>query len=218
MEKNLFLVQLALIFVPGIIWASVHRRFCSKKQIGNFDFVILTFMFGSICYAVDLVGYGLFEKAHPFQAMLAAGKEDQLPKLGSVDLFFAALTSLILSIIWTFGATYKWDVRFLQSIRATKRFGDEDVWDFTFNSNEVYVEYVQVRDFEKKIVYSGWVNTFSETEKLRELLLRDVEVHDFDGNFLYRMPYTYIARDPADVQIDFPYSTASSNQGSQINE
>lgn len=58
-------------------------------------------------------------------------------------------------------------------IKATKTYGDEDVWDFTFNSSDAAVEYVHFRDFANRIVYAGGVREFSETDKLRELVLRD---------------------------------------------
>jgi hypothetical protein len=92
----------------------------------------------------------------------------------------------------------------LQKIGATKRFGDEDVWDFTFNSNDTRVEFVHFRDFEQKVVYAGWVNTFSETDKIRELVLREVEVYDFEGNRLYDVPLLYLARKPETIHIEFP--------------
>ncbi len=57
----------------------------------------------------------------------------------------------------------------------------------------------------KKIVYSGWVSVFSETDRLRELVLKDSEVYDFDGNFLYQIPYVYLSRKPDDMHLEFPY-------------
>ena len=95
--------------------------------------------------------------------------------------------------------------RFLQKIKATKAYGDEDVWDFTFNSSVPAVEYVHFRDFENKFVYAGWVMTFFETEKLRELVLRDVQVFDFEGVLQYEMPLLYLARNAESIHIEFPY-------------
>jgi hypothetical protein len=100
--------------------------------------------------------------------------------------------------------------RFLQLIGATKKYGDEDVWDFTFNSRDTAVEYVHVRDFANQCVYAGWVNTFSETDRLRELVLLDVIVYDFDGQELYRVPRLYLARAPDSIHIEFPYDPSTS--------
>jgi hypothetical protein len=76
--------------------------------------------------------------------------------------------------------------------RATKTYGDEDVWGFTFNSRSAAVEYIHFRDLENKVVYAGWVNTFSESEKLREIVLRDVQVFDEASKLLYETPMLYL--------------------------
>jgi hypothetical protein len=99
--------------------------------------------------------------------------------------------------------------QFLQRIGATKRYGDEDVWDLTFNSGKAEVEYVHVREFDKKLTYAGWVEAFSETEKLRELRLRDVIVYDFEGNILFETPRVYLARRMDNIDIEFPYRSGT---------
>ncbi len=111
---------------------------------------------------------------------------------------------LVLSIIWIYAATYKLLARFLQFIRATNRYGDEDVWDYTFNSKKPGLDYIHLRDFENQIVYAGWVTVFSETEKLREIVLRDAEVWAFSGDKLFETPLIYLARPPEKIHIEFP--------------
>jgi|ERR1700733_4600881 hypothetical protein len=103
------------------------------------------------------------------------------------------------------GPNHSTAAKFLQWIKATKRYGDEDVWDYTFNSGRPEVEYIHLRDFEKKITYAGWVEAFSETEKQREVRLRDVIVYDFDGNTLFETPRVYLARKMDNIDIEFPY-------------
>ncbi len=101
-----------------------------------------------------------------------------------LQIAIATVVGFILGVIWLYAVNYKWMTRFLQTIGATKTYGDEDVWDFTFNSSDATSEYVHVRDFENKIVYAGWVAVFSETGKMREVVLRDAIVYDFDGSQL----------------------------------
>lgn len=96
--------------------------------------------------------------------------------------------------------------RFLQAIRATKRYGDEDVWDFILNSSQAFAEYVHVRDFDRRLNFSGWVSAFSLKEEFRELLLRDVEVTDFEGDVLYNTPRVYISMPKEGLLIEFPFS------------
>ena len=54
-------------------------------------------------------------------------------------------------------------------------------------------------------MYAGWVNTFSETDRVRELVLLEVIVYDFEGQELYRTPRLYLARPPDAIHIEFPY-------------
>ena len=63
------------------------------------------------------------------------------------------------------------------------------------------VEYVHVRDFDKKIAYAGWVEAFSESEKQRELRLRDVLVYDFEGKVLFETPYGSTLRGRPTISI-----------------
>jgi hypothetical protein len=127
------------------------------------------------------------------------------------EVIWAIVVSFVLSVIWLYVTNYKILTRLLQFIKATKTYGDEDVWDFTFNSSQAAVEYVHYRDFENKVVYSGWVNTFSETDKLRELVLRDAQVFDFEGQKLFEVPLLYLARKPDSIHLEFPYT--ASNKG-----
>ncbi len=53
-------------------------------------------------------------------------------------------------------------------------------------------------------VYAGRVDAFSETDKLRELTLREVELYEFDGNLLCATPRLYLARRSDYIHIEFP--------------
>jgi hypothetical protein len=92
--------------------------------------------------------------------------------------------------------------------------------DYIFNSPFPAVEYVHVRDFANQFVFAGWVTTFSESGKLRELVLRDVQVFDFDGALLYEVPLMYVARKPEDIHVEFPSGGAATatDDGAGANE
>lgn len=75
-----------------------------------------------------------------------------------------------------------------------------------FNSGRAEVEYLHLRDFEKKLAYAGWVEVWSESEKQREVVLRDVIVSDFEGKELFKTPRVYLARKADNIDIEFPYT------------
>lgn len=197
-------IQLAIIFLPGIIWASLDAKYASRKELNQFRLILNAFLFGLATYGVLFILYAFC--GEPFDLGPGAFQGTDLTLKGiSDEVGTGVALSVVLAIIWIYASTYKLMTRFLQGIGATKQYGDEDVWDYTLNSPVPNVEFVSFRDFDKEIIYSGYVSAFSDTEKLRELVLRDAAVYDFSGSLLYEMPMIYISRKPDDLHLEFPY-------------
>ncbi|MAO90795.1 MAG: hypothetical protein CMM78_01295 [Rhodospirillaceae bacterium] len=204
MQIDQGLLQIALIFIPGLLWASIEKKYASKGMLSITWFVMRTFLFGVLSYAI-LIAIFLMFGIQSDLVTSSATQSDVIPNVHLQDAILATVVSFPSSILWLYIQNYKILTKLLQAIGATKTFGEEDLWDYIFNSaNKGVVEYVHVRDFDKELVYSGWVMLFSETDKLRELHLKNVEVSDFSGNTLYEMPWVYLAREPYDVTIEFP--------------
>jgi hypothetical protein len=206
LDLNLLLVQLAVIFLPGIIWERLDARFAAKIKPSTWEIFVRALVFGLVVYAVEFIIYSALHLRFIPADLTDAGAKDVITIPIIHEIEWALPISLCLAVIWLYTARYKWISRFLQKIGATKKFGDEDVWDYTFNSSIPDVEYVHFRDFANGYLYAGWVNTFSETDRLRELVLLDVIVYDLDGNEKYKVPRLYIARPPENMHIEFPYS------------
>lgn len=205
MKPELIVVQIAIIFLPGLIWASLDSRYAQKSKPSEFEFTLRAFLFGLTTYGLTFTIYAACGWTFELADLSSAAATGKFTPAIFKEVVSAVFVGTFLAVLWLYASNYKWDTRFLQKIGATKRYGDEDVWDFTFNSSIAAVEYVHFRDFENKIVYSGWVQEFSETEKLRELVLRDAEIYDFDGNKLFDTPLIYLARAPENLHIEFPH-------------
>jgi hypothetical protein len=163
------------------------------------------FLFGLVSYSATFVIFTLIGR--PFTVIDLGAKDSAAlvtPAI-AIEVICAVGVSILLSVLWLYLTNYKLVTRALQKIGATKTYGDEDVWDFTFNSQKAAVEYVHLRDFEKQIVYAGWVNTFSETDKLRELVLNNAQIYDFEGRLMFEIPSIYLARSPDNIHLEFPY-------------
>jgi hypothetical protein len=120
------------------------------------------------------------------------------------EIMAAAAIAIVGGVLSLYIENYKLFTRFVQRIGATKTYGDEDVWDFVFNSPSRAVSFVHFRDFEQRVTYAGFVETFSESGQLREIVLGEVAVYDFDGTEMYRVPRLYLARDRENIHIEFP--------------
>ena len=208
---NILLVQLAIVFLPGLIWAQLDVRYAQKAKPSQAEFLIRAFIFGLMTYAAVYIVYACLGKEFSTLWISQVAPNQTSPKTLSIgdfvdEVLWSLPVSFFLAVIWITGSTYKWLTRFLQFIRVTKKYGDEDVWDFTFNSSRTEVGYVHLRDFDKNISYAGWVDSFSETGKLRELLLVDVKMYDSEGNEIGdEVPLLYLARKVDDIHIEFPY-------------
>lgn len=197
-----FFFQLAIIFLPGLLWERIASKYALKRPPTQFETALRTFVFGLTSYAITYLIYG------------AVGAEFILPEIKRdagflerkyLGQFVAAIAvSLVCAVFWLYLLNYKLLGGFLRFIRATKSYGQEDLWDFVFNSPEPSSEYVYVRDYERNKVFSGWVRGFSQGEDVRELLLRDVHVYDLEGQLLYESPLMYIGRARDKIDVEFP--------------
>lgn len=213
---DLFVVHLAVLFLPGLIWVRLDARYATKKSLNQFEILIRAFMYGLATYAIVYLGYEL--TGRQFSMADATKVSNETLNFDNIidEILWSIPTAFILGVLWVYASTYKVRTRFLQTIGATKRYGDEDVWDFTLNSSSPVAEYVHVHDFSKELIFAGWVDTFSETEKLRELVLKDVKIMDFDAYQIAEYPRLYISRDSNDLTIEFPYQ--GDEQGDRVEE
>jgi hypothetical protein len=196
--------EIALLLLPGFVWMKIHTKFGAKGEVTQFDMILNAFLFGVIAYAVLYTIYWKFGVPMHIAELDVDSKKLFQPEL-FIDIFAATGIAIVLSILHLYGENYKLFTRLVQGIRATKAFGDEDVWDFVFNSSSLSsVDYLHFRDFENRVVYAGYVNLFSESGKLRELVLRDVIVYDFDGQEMYKVARMYLARERENIHIEFP--------------
>ena len=117
------------------------------------------------------------------------------------EIVIASLIGVVVAFVAGFVYRRKLINKIARKVGATTRYGDEDVWDFLFNSDEV--QWIFVRDHKLDLVYFGRVRAYSDTEKEREILLQEVEVYENQtGKLLYDTPALYVSRDQHDLSIE----------------
>ncbi|WP_195818525.1 DUF6338 family protein [Roseobacter sp. MH60115] len=197
--------QLALVFLPGIIWANLDSKYVTGGQSNQFNTVLKAFSFGLLTYGVLYLIYSLLGYDFSDESFSSADKTLDITMFID-EILWSVPLAIGLAIFWMFFQNYRIFMRFLQWIGATKRFGDQDVWTFTFNSNQPHVEYVNVRNTDIGVTYSGWVNSFSEKEEIREILLEDAYIYGEDGKELARVPHLYLSLPKSNIWLEFPYT------------
>lgn len=154
MGIDIVLIQLAIVFLPGLIWAQIDARHAVKEKPGHVEFIIRVFLFGLFSYVVAFVGYNLFGKDFSSIGVDFPDQTGIVPNDFVDEVLISIGISIVLAVLWIYTTNYKILVRFLMLIKATRRYGDEDVWDFMFNSPQMDTEYVHVRDFDKGVTYT----------------------------------------------------------------
>jgi len=159
-------------------------------------------VFGVISYALSFAAYtGLHKKF-----FLVNIDSDPIVFSARIarEVAYTTLIAFAASLIHVRADSKRYLSNTITWLGITRKYGTEDVWDYTFSRGDPSASFIHLRDFEKKIIYAGYVLRFSESEKLRELVLAEVAVYSFEGDELFTAPRVYIARDKEDIDIAFP--------------
>ena len=203
-----FFLQLATIFVPGILWARIDATYASRKKPNQFNFLLNSFAFGLISYLLVYLAYIGCGFNFTFPAI---GREFDPTALANFfdEILFSLIAALFGSVLWCYIVRFRLFMHILHFLCASKSFGDEDVWEFAFNDEGISSKAVHIRDRDQKLLYSGSVEVFSGSDQKRELILSNVTVFDdISGDELYTAPRMYLAYDDRWLSIDFPLTDA----------
>jgi hypothetical protein len=198
--------ELALIFIPGFIWMKIHSRYGIRGEKPQFDLILNAFIFGVLSYAILYSIYRFNSWSLKIFELEPESKKLVPPEIFP-EILAAAVIAVVGGVLSLYVENHKLFTRFVQMIGATKTYGDEDVWDFVFNSGSSAVNFVHLPDFEQRVTYASFVETFSESGQRREIVLSDVAVYDFEGTEMYRVPRLYLARGRENLHIEFPISS-----------
>jgi hypothetical protein len=196
-------LQISILFIPGIIWAQIHSIYASRRKPNQFEFIVNSLLFGLVSYTFAALLARVF--CIPFALPKVNTGEAQIDLGTSLSqLILPLLSASILSVAWCFWENNAVFAHIINKIGASKSFGNQDVWEFTFNSGDKSAEFVNIRDYQNNLVYAGFVRAWSGSDQTREILLVDVRVHDEDGLELYAMPMMYLSREKETLTIEFP--------------
>ncbi|MDP6038719.1 MAG: hypothetical protein QGG64_09225 [Candidatus Latescibacteria bacterium] len=203
-----FAFRILIIFFPGIIGflivdALTEHRERTPFQIGLYSFVLglssyvaLYYLNNAISFISHWIGW-----PHSFTVDIFASFSQTKPTINLSETFWATICILPLSLGISKILNEKIIHRFAHWIGVSRKFGDLDVWSYTFTIKDA--EWVVVRDLDHNLYYEGWIQAFSPTYKENELLLRDVQVFRNDtGEKLYDVGALYLSRSPENLTLE----------------
>ena len=203
MNVSSLLIRIIFLIVPGIITSRLYRKFKGPRGQKDWEYFFEISVFSIVDYSVywafveGLNSTGCFKfNVTVFQAFF----DEKIP-ISWDEIIVASLIGIFVAFVAGFVYRRKLVNKIARKVGATTRYGDEDVWDFLFNSDEV--QWIFVRDHKLDLVYFGRVLAYSDTEKEREILLQEVSVYENPtGAHLYDTPALYVSRDQHDLSIE----------------
>ncbi len=213
-----FTLAVAIVSIPGIICYFIFGQLTGRRNTNSvFESFLQILVYSLLSYAIVI----FFDKKD-FNAFITG----VLSKLSStkavspsINIFLAYNTqfmhmffcSIGIGIILAYILSYGWRFKVInwvgKVIGATKRYGDEDVWQYFHDVplNEKNNGWLIIRDHKTNLAYHASVTIYSESEKDREMILDKVTVFTNDtSDFLYECDHIYLCRNKDDITIEVP--------------
>jgi len=206
MEITQFTIQIIILGIPGIFCFFVASKLVGRIGKDKFDAFLAIFLFSVLSYVIYSLGveiYNLIVCVKTDNNILSNLITDQ-NNIRAIDILLATISSFILALIISYIYNFNLLNRFAQIIRATKRYGDEDVWHYFHNIHSPKIsDWFVVRNLERDLMYSGNITTYSETDKERELLIKEVDVYkNSTGEYMYSADEVYLSLDKNNITIE----------------
>ena len=130
MRIDLLFIQLAVVFLPGLIWTQLAATYAMKERPEPTAFLVRAFIFGLLTYTVVYFAYGWFGK--DFSEPPVGNSQRFLNVDFADELLWSSAVAFVFSLIWIYGSTRRWMTRLLNWAGAATTHGKEDIWDLTF--------------------------------------------------------------------------------------
>ena len=214
------------ILAPGILPTWISRTFGPGRQGVVFNTMTFVFIYATLAYLTLAVIYDTIDKEFPlpilgtdFQTSTTeiegqTQETSKEPKSKGVleefnliesldDIAWAVLIGLVFLSFELAIHQIQFVARVLYWSRLTGQFSERDLLRRIFSKVTKKRSFVRIRDTEKKLIFTGWVDDLSEQENFREFHLSEVEVHDFDDVLVSKSETTYLSLPNENIWIDF---------------
>ncbi|UOY06563.1 hypothetical protein L0P88_21900 [Muricauda sp. SCSIO 64092] len=201
MEISELTLKLILLLIPGSIACIIYERLTIHKRWTSFKFITNAILFGGISYLLAQVIFNICGGDSTFDSFWENLPTKEIP-------FSAILKASLIAIFVGLASTaidhYKLINRFGKWLRLTNKYGDENLYSYFLNAKDV--EEIYVRDIENDLTYHGLIDSFSENEEIKELVLRDVVVYRYkNSEQLYEIDKLYLSKSKESLIIELPY-------------
>lgn len=187
MEINELFVKVILIMLPGVFASLILKQLSATHSKSTLMFIINSIIMGfGIFLIMEFfcslwnIGYCIYKATSTLKWGTNLSVWDYLlgssKTINKSELIISYLISIPAGVLLSIFETKKYFIKFLHRLKVTDRFGDDDIWSFYMNSDEV--TWVYVRDKNNDTTYYGKIRAFSDSGTKRELILENVSVYE----------------------------------------
>lgn len=191
-------LELIVILLPGIIATLITKNLTITKNWDPFKFSIYTILFSGVTYLLlqGVINVFLWVKSKIegsiFEAnILSIWSNIEGNRIVPYrEVIFACLLSIFVGLIASAFIRKKILYKIAKFFKVSYKFGDENLfYDFMRKdkTNAIYL-----KDIKNNIIYHGYVDYYSESDTIRELVLRDVDVYSYKDSKFYFLHQRFI--------------------------
>jgi len=208
MDVSEFTLKLILLLIPGGVASIIFEKLTIHKSWEPFKFVTYSIMFGGFTYF--LAGLTI-DKWLNFHYLNNFWTDLQSKSINYNFILEAVCVAIIIGLVSAGLDNYKIINKLGKRLRLTTKYGDENLYSYFLNAKNITEVYV--RDLERNITFHGLIDSFSETDEIKEIVLRDVKVYDYTTSaWCYNLDKVYISKPKDNLVIEIPFLTQQHNQ------
>lgn len=192
MEINDIAIKIIILLIPGGITTVIIESLTIHKKWSEFKFVIYTILLGTFSYLSIQFVELLFEL---FKYIFISEKCKYEPRALKIwesinqnvgiplnEILLACIMGIINGFVISAIIYYKIVFRIAKKLKVSSKYGEENLFSYLLNSNDVVEIYV--RDIPNNLTYHGKIDSFSENDNSKEILLYNVKVYEYQTSTL----------------------------------
>lgn len=201
MEIPELTLKLIILLIPGAVASIIFEKLTIHKKWNSFQFIANSILFGGISYLFAQLVFNICRYDNSFDNFWLNLPSKEIPFAAVIK---AIITSIFVGFICAGLDNYKLVNRIGKFLKLTTKYGDENLYSYFLNADNVTEIYF--RDIPNNITYHGMIDSFSETNEFKEIVLRDVKVYEYEtSNLMYSLDKLYLSRPKDNIIIEVPF-------------
>ncbi len=166
--------RLIIILFPGIISTLIYKKLVIKKKWESIDYGLNTLLYGIIAY---LFLQAIFYCRQKGDLVIWQRLQDN-QIVPYEEVLWASSISVFVGLFGAMIENKNFINKLGTAICITAKYGENNLF-YNFLSRNEVVE-VHVKDPLNNLIYTGYLKYFSEDEDVREIVLEDVDLYEYE--------------------------------------